>query len=330
MLNLTSHLNNKQAMNGPEATYMARILSLDDEPEILSLINLILERAGYTCFTARNNQEAWKFLNSVPIDLFTQDLKRPGTNGWQFFKRMQADPVLCHIPVIMITADADAQEHAEAIGLQVAGYLIKPFKPQELLLVVADVLAKKGISLPPNPAAVQELNPLLRRAAVRAFLRLPNLGMDDPEFAVRLAALRKLEHITGDPSVEQLISALRDENPWVRWIAVYALGELQSPGTVEPLIIALKDESDKVRWAAAQMLGTFGDGKAVLPLIAALQDEDAHVVREAAFALGRIKDTRALLALEQLAQKAAQAAHYGRLVTPAANQAIEAIVQKRA
>lgn len=96
----------------------------------------------------------------------------------------------------------------------------------------------------------------------------------------------------GQPSVEPLIITLKDENPFVRRNAVYALGEIKDVRAVNPLIDALKDNDLIVRRNAAKALGKIRDTSAVEPLTAALNDECPVVRRSAATALkemGKLK-----------------------------------------
>jgi len=102
----------------------------------------------------------------------------------------------------------------------------------------------------------------------------------------------------GEPAVEPLINALKDEASSVRWEAAGALGEIGDERAVEPLINALKDEDSDVRWKAAEALVKIGE-PAVEPLIHALKDEDSDVRAAAAMALGKIGDERAVVPLTE-------------------------------
>lgn len=128
---------------------MTRILSLDDEPEMVGLMGLILRRAGYDHVGATDNDEALSILRSEPIDLFTQDLMRPGMDGWEFYWRMKADDRLKDMPVIIITAKAQTID--QFLGLRIAevdSYITKPFGPQELVAGVEQVLRRHSKPLP--------------------------------------------------------------------------------------------------------------------------------------------------------------------------------------
>lgn len=127
---------------------MARILSLDDEIGLLTIIQMILERAGHESLITTNEEEALSILRSQPIDLFTQDWHRFGMGGCEFLRVMKADENLCSIPVLLITAadmsEERPPEQLKAVGLDfnrdLAGYIPKPFMPDELLDTIEAIL----------------------------------------------------------------------------------------------------------------------------------------------------------------------------------------------
>ena len=130
---------------------MTRILSLDDESQMLDLLHLILGRAGYECLGTTDEQEALSILRTRSIDLFTQDFMRPvGLCGIEFLRKLKSDEMLKDIPVVGISAKpryARAKE-LELAGLNMerdlAGYIQKPFGPHELLVVIEAALRKRG------------------------------------------------------------------------------------------------------------------------------------------------------------------------------------------
>lgn len=134
---------------------MTRILSLDDDPKIVELIQLILTRAGYESLTTTNAQEAFALLRSQPIDLFTQDILRPGIPGAEFLHQMKSDENLRQIPVVIISAvpypsvKQALQERGLDIERDLDGFLTEPFGRRQLLDTIEAVLPKYGKALPP-------------------------------------------------------------------------------------------------------------------------------------------------------------------------------------
>jgi len=129
---------------------MTRILSLDDEPGLLDLMGLILERAGCEHLRATSVYAAWAILHSEPIDLFTQDLMHPDVDGWEFLRLMKADPALVQVPVILITSFRMSDDDPRWRACGADAYLTKPFGPKDLLATIEKVLIQRGHPLPRN------------------------------------------------------------------------------------------------------------------------------------------------------------------------------------
>lgn len=123
---------------------MPRILSLDPEPEILELLHAIFARAGYEHLYTTDNEEALAILRHGEVDLFTQNLLRYDPNGCEFYRMMQADATLKHIPVVIITSVDPLTlppEYFKMIAPLYPHYYIgRPFVPRKLLHVVEKTL----------------------------------------------------------------------------------------------------------------------------------------------------------------------------------------------
>lgn len=133
---------------------MATILSLDDVPEMLELLSLILERMGYRHLTTTSGTKALTLLHTRSIDLFTQDFLRPEMDGWEFLQLLKSDETLRDIPVVGISSTLchRNKELERSMGLDLdrdlAATLSKPFSPLELLDIVAVVLMQRNVPLP--------------------------------------------------------------------------------------------------------------------------------------------------------------------------------------
>jgi DNA-binding response OmpR family regulator len=120
-----------------------RILCIEDEPEMIDLIRLILNRRGYDVKGALGGVEGLKALSEDPPDLVLLDLMMPDMDGWEVYQQMKASEKTRHIPVIVVTAKAQSID--KVLGLHVAkvdDYIAKPFSPQELLDSVEKALKK--------------------------------------------------------------------------------------------------------------------------------------------------------------------------------------------
>ena len=118
------------------------ILCIEDEPEMIDLIRLILSRRGFVVLGANSGEEGLQILQEEHPDLILLDLMMPDMDGWEVYQRMKADEATKKIPVIVVTAKAQSID--KVLGLHIAkvdDYIAKPFSPQELLNSVDDVLA---------------------------------------------------------------------------------------------------------------------------------------------------------------------------------------------
>jgi CheY-like chemotaxis protein len=134
---------------------MTRILCLDDDPQMVDVPRLILERAGYAVVGTTDDDEAWALLRAQPVDLFIQDFMRPdGSGGWGFLQRLKADAQLRHVPVLGVSAGprdlraAQLRRFGLDLERDLAGYLRKPYGPQELLEAVEGALRRHGKPIP--------------------------------------------------------------------------------------------------------------------------------------------------------------------------------------
>jgi two-component system, OmpR family, response regulator VicR len=123
-----------------------KILCIEDEPEMIDLIRLILSRRGFEISGANGGKEGLAIIRKDHPDLVLLDLMMPQMDGWEVYQQMKADQATKDIPVIVVTAKAQSID--KVLGLHIAkvdDYITKPFSPQELLASVDRVLGpKKG------------------------------------------------------------------------------------------------------------------------------------------------------------------------------------------
>ena len=117
------------------------IVCIEDEPEMIDLIRLILRRANYDFVGAVGGREGLEAVRNHKPDLVLLDLMMPDVDGWEVYRQMKADDDMKETPVIVITAKAQSIDRV--LGLHIAkvdDYITKPFGPQELLDSVAAIL----------------------------------------------------------------------------------------------------------------------------------------------------------------------------------------------
>lgn len=126
-----------QPPNAPD-----RILVVDDEPEILTLLAYHLEHAGYDVRTAANGSEALAKASSDSPTLLVLDLMLPDIPGFDVLAALRENPRTRDLPVLLLTALRQDTDRIRGLSLGADDYLTKPFNPEELVLRVAAILRR--------------------------------------------------------------------------------------------------------------------------------------------------------------------------------------------
>jgi serine phosphatase RsbU (regulator of sigma subunit) len=121
------------------------ILIVDDNRINSMLLTRALQKQGHTTETAENGLEALKMLRAGNFDVVLLDILMPVMDGYQTLEEIQKDPVLRHIPVIMISALDEMESVIRCIELGATDYLPKPFNPHLLRARVNASLDKKSL-----------------------------------------------------------------------------------------------------------------------------------------------------------------------------------------
>lgn len=123
----------------------ARVVCIEDEPDMIDLIRLLLTRKGYDFVGARSGQEGLALVGEHCPDLVLLDLMMPDMDGWEVYQRLRSNPATAHIPVIVVTARARTVEQMEALReARVDDYIVKPFGPGQLIAAIQRVLEAKA------------------------------------------------------------------------------------------------------------------------------------------------------------------------------------------
>jgi CheY-like chemotaxis protein len=127
---------------------IAKILVVDDDPDFCEITRMVLEPAGYEVVTASSSAEAMRQIEATWPDLVLLDVVMSSpTDGVEFSRKLHRDPVLRHLPVVMVTSIADTRHAGEATPEAVpfvAGWLAKPVSPKQLIATVRQVLEQKS------------------------------------------------------------------------------------------------------------------------------------------------------------------------------------------
>lgn len=114
-------------------SHAARVLVADDSPAVREAMAQILERAGYHVDAAATGLAAWRMLGRARYDALITDLQMPEMGGVELIERLRADPVLAHLPVVVVSSRASPAARARVLSLGVAEVLAKPVPAEALL-----------------------------------------------------------------------------------------------------------------------------------------------------------------------------------------------------
>jgi two-component system alkaline phosphatase synthesis response regulator PhoP/two-component system response regulator VicR len=116
-----------------------KILVVDDEPLIVKLVQVNLQKVGYQVITASNGREALEQVAVDRPDLILLDVMMPVMDGFETLQRLKGDEATANIPVIMLTANAQDVIMLEAYKNHVDLFLTKPFDPRSLIIWVKHI-----------------------------------------------------------------------------------------------------------------------------------------------------------------------------------------------
>ncbi len=132
----------------------ARILVVDDEPDLLELVRFNLSQAGFQVTTAASGREALEQLKVSVPDLVVLDLMLPDVSGNDICRQIRSDAALAELPIVMLTAKSEEVDRVVGFELGADDYVPKPFSPRELTLRVRAVLRRRAAA--PGPGSIIE------------------------------------------------------------------------------------------------------------------------------------------------------------------------------
>lgn len=116
----------------PRAAARRRVLVVDDEPAMRLLCRVNLPFAGFEVVEAADGGEALERVREHEFDLVLLDVMMPGLNGFAVAERLRADTATAGVPIVFLSARADARDVRRGFELGAADYVTKPFDPLEL------------------------------------------------------------------------------------------------------------------------------------------------------------------------------------------------------
>ncbi|MBN1327180.1 MAG: response regulator transcription factor [Candidatus Cloacimonetes bacterium] len=118
------------------------IAIVDDEPDILNLVSINLEKSGFETVKFELADELHKFLDCTIPDLIVLDLMLPDADGLEVCKNLKKTEMFSNIPIIMLTAKGEETDRVLGLEFGADDYIVKPFSPRELVARVKAVLRR--------------------------------------------------------------------------------------------------------------------------------------------------------------------------------------------
>jgi two-component system, chemotaxis family, chemotaxis protein CheY len=116
------------------------ILTVDDSASIRQMVSFTLKNEGYTVVEAVDGVDGLAKLKENPVDMVLTDLHMPNMDGIELIKNVRADPKFKFIPIIFLTTESQADKKQEGKSAGATGWIVKPFKPEQLVGVVKKIL----------------------------------------------------------------------------------------------------------------------------------------------------------------------------------------------
>ena len=127
--------------------FTLKVLVVDDMSTMRRIVKNVLKQIGYSdLHEAEDGEQGLKKLKEGGFGLVVSDWNMPVMMGIDMLRAIRADPDLKHIPVLMVTAEAQKENIIEAVQAGVSNYVVKPFTPDALLEKLQKIFSKKTVN----------------------------------------------------------------------------------------------------------------------------------------------------------------------------------------
>jgi two-component system, chemotaxis family, chemotaxis protein CheY len=116
------------------------ILSVDDSASIRQMITFTLQKEGYAVVEAVDGRDALGKVKSTPVDMVLTDLNMPNMDGLELIRELRMKPEYKYTPIVMLTTESSMGKKDEGRQAGATGWIVKPFKPEQLIAVVKRLL----------------------------------------------------------------------------------------------------------------------------------------------------------------------------------------------
>ena len=116
------------------------IMTADDSASVRQMVSFTLKQNGYEVIEAVDGKDALNKLAASKIDMLITDLNMPNLDGIGLIRALRATPACRFIPMVLLTTESQAEKKLEGKAAGATGWIVKPFRPDQLLAVVKKVL----------------------------------------------------------------------------------------------------------------------------------------------------------------------------------------------
>ncbi len=119
-----------------------KIMSVDDSASVRQMVSFTLKKEGYEVVEAVDGNDALHKLGSTRVDMVITDLNMPNLDGIGLIRALRADPTHRFVPAVMLTTESQQAVKEEGKKAGATGWIVKPFRPEQLVAVVKRVLGQ--------------------------------------------------------------------------------------------------------------------------------------------------------------------------------------------
>jgi two-component system chemotaxis response regulator CheY len=116
------------------------IMTVDDSRSVRQMVGFTLQQAGYQVVEAEDGADALRKLNGGKVNMVITDLNMPNMDGIELTRALRADADHKFVPIILLTTESQETKKQQGKAAGATGWIVKPFKPEQLLAVVKKVL----------------------------------------------------------------------------------------------------------------------------------------------------------------------------------------------
>lgn len=117
-----------------------RIMTVDDSTSMRQMVSFTLRQAGYEVVEATDGMDALRKLQTQSVAMMLADVHMPEMDGIELVRRVREDPRSRFLPIVLLTTESQTQRKLEGKAAGATGWIIKPFRPEQLVAVVQKVL----------------------------------------------------------------------------------------------------------------------------------------------------------------------------------------------